>query len=62
MTPSVLPQLVVILGVGVTAAIALSFVIPYAPQRLESRALVVTLQGIMGAAFLVGLLRIYRRL
>ena len=47
---------------GVTAAIALSFVIPYAPQWLESRALVVTLQGIMGAAFLVGLLRIYRRL
>ena len=47
---------------GVTAAIALSFVIPYAPQWLESRALVVTLQGIMGGAFLVGLLRMYRRL
>jgi len=47
---------------GVTAAIALSFVIPYAPGWLESRALVVGLQGVMGAAFLVGLLRMYRRL
>ncbi len=47
---------------GVTAAIALSFVIPYAPQWLESPALVVALQGVMGAAFLVGLLRMYRRL
>jgi len=47
---------------GVTAAIALSFVIPYAPQWLESQALVVALQGVMGAAFLVGLLRMYRRL
>jgi nitrate reductase gamma subunit len=47
---------------GVTAAIALSFVIPYAPQLLESQALVVALQGVMGAAFLVGLLRMYRRL
>jgi len=47
---------------GVTAAIALSFIIPYAPQWLESRALVVTLQGIMGGAFLVGLARMYRRL
>lgn len=47
---------------GVTAAIALSFIIPYAPHWLASRALVVLLQGVMGAAFLVGLLRMYRRL
>ena len=47
---------------GVTAAIALSFIIPYAPRWLESAALVGALQAVMGAAFLVGLLRFYRRL
>jgi hypothetical protein len=46
---------------GVLAAIGLSFVIPYAPSLLESRVLVVAVQFFTGAAFLVGLLRIYRR-
>jgi nitrate reductase gamma subunit len=46
---------------GVTAAIGLSFVIPYAPGLLVSQALVVVLQIIIGAAFLVGVLRFIRR-
>ena len=52
----------VVFHLGVVAAIALSFIIPYAPQWLESRWLVVSLQLIMGAAFLVSLARLYRRL
>jgi nitrate reductase gamma subunit len=47
--------------VGVTVAIGLSFVIPYAPRLLEYEILVRALQGVIGAAFLVGLLRIVRR-
>ena len=52
----------VIFHVGVTAAIGLSFVIPYAPGWLESNALVLVLRVAIGAAFLVGLGRIVRRL
>jgi nitrate reductase gamma subunit len=46
---------------GVVAAIALSFIIPYAPGWLASRGLVTALQLAIGAAFLVGLMRLYRR-
>ncbi len=46
---------------GVVAAITLSFVIPYAPGLLESGALVVLFRVLIGAAFLVGILRIVRR-
>ncbi|UCD17078.1 MAG: hypothetical protein JSV44_11590 [Candidatus Zixiibacteriota bacterium] len=46
---------------GVTAAIALSFVIPYAPSLLDSPALVILLQTIIGLAFIVGVMRIIRR-
>ena len=52
----------VVFHLGVTAAITLSFIIPYAPQWLESRWFVVVLQLTIGAAFLVALARIYRRL
>jgi len=52
----------VIFHLGVTAAIGLSFVIPYAPRLLESSALVMVLQVVIGAACLVGVLRIFRRL
>jgi nitrate reductase gamma subunit len=52
----------VVFHLGVTAAIALSFIIPYAPQWLESRWFVVVLQLTMGAAFLVSLARLSRRL
>ena len=51
----------VIFHLGVTAAIALSFIIPYGSGLLESRALVVIFQIIIGAAFLVALLRVIRR-
>ncbi len=46
---------------GVTAAIGLSFVIPYAPQLLESQTVVLLLRIVIGAAFVVGVLRIIRR-
>lgn len=52
----------VVFHLGVAAAITLSFIIPYAPGWLESRALVVSMQGVMGGAVVVGLLRMYRRL
>jgi nitrate reductase gamma subunit len=47
---------------GVTAAITLSFIIPYAPGWLYSGVLAAILQIVIGAAFLVGLYRIGRRL
>jgi nitrate reductase gamma subunit len=50
-----------IFHLGVTAAIVLSFIIPYAPGLLESAGVVLALQVIIGAAFLVGLGRIVRR-
>jgi len=52
----------VVFHLGVTVAIALSFVIPYAPGLLESATLVLVLQVIIGAACAVGLFRVYRRL
>jgi nitrate reductase gamma subunit len=46
---------------GVTAAIALSFVIPYGPSLLENGLVVLGFQGFIGVAFLIGCYRIYRR-
>jgi len=46
---------------GVTAAILLLFVIPLAPGLLENPAVVLAFRIPIGAAFLVGLLRIVRR-
>ena len=51
----------VIFHLGVTAAIGLSFIIPYAPGLLESGSLVLVLQVLIGAACLVGIVRIVRR-
>ena len=51
----------VVFHVGVTAAIGLSFVIPYGPGLLESSALVLALQIPIGGAFIVGVLRFVRR-
>ena len=52
----------VIFHLGVAAAIGLSFIIPYAPGVLANLSgLVSILQVIIGAAFIVGLLRIIRR-
>ena len=52
----------VIFHLGVVAAIGLSFVIPYGPNLLQSATLVIVLQVIIGAACLVGVMRIIRRL
>lgn len=52
----------VIFHLGVVAAIGLSFIIPYAPGLLQSGAVVSVLQAVIGLAFLVALLRMYRRI
>jgi hypothetical protein len=52
----------VIFHLGVTAAIGLSFIIPYLPHWLQVPGALFVLQTIIGAAFAVSLLRIYRRL
>jgi len=46
---------------GVTTAIGLSFIIPYAPHLLENPTFVLLLQIVIGAAFVVGVMRIIRR-
>ena len=51
----------VIFHLGVTAAIGLSFIIPYLPGMLASSIVVRLLQGVIGAAFVVGIVRIIRR-
>jgi nitrate reductase gamma subunit len=52
----------VVFHLGVTAAIAATFIIPYAPGLFEIRPLMRLFQAIIAAAFLVGLLRLVRRL
>ena len=52
----------VLFHLGVVAAIGLSFIIPYAPGLLESGFLVILLQAVIGLAFVVSLLRLYRRI
>jgi nitrate reductase gamma subunit len=52
----------VIFHLGVAAAILLSFIIPYAHTWLENGVLVITFQLIMGAACLVGVIRMVRRI
>ncbi|MFC1728933.1 hypothetical protein ACFL6I_01235 [candidate division KSB1 bacterium] len=52
----------VIFHLGVTNAIGLTFIIPYAPGLLESAAVVSALQISIGGAFLVGAYRIFRRI
>jgi nitrate reductase gamma subunit len=48
--------------IGVTIAILLSFIIPYAPEFLKSHSIVIPVfQILMGAAFIVGCMRIIRR-
>ncbi len=52
----------VIFHVGVVAAIGLSFIIPYGPRLLESAGLVSLIQLLTGAACIIGVFRIIRRL
>jgi len=47
---------------GVVFAIGATFVIPYWPSLFEKKLVVIAFQLIIGAAFLVGLYRLYRRL
>ncbi len=51
----------VVFHLGVSAAIALSFIIPYRPDLLQSSTVTVPLQLVIGTACLVGVLRIVRR-
>jgi len=50
-----------IFHLGVTSALGLSFVIPYAPGVLAYPAVTAVLQGFLGVAFLIGLYRVGRR-
>jgi nitrate reductase gamma subunit len=52
----------VIFHLGIAAAIAGTFIIPYAPALLKVRPLVLMFQAIIAAAFIVGLARLVRRL
>ena len=51
----------VIFHLGVVAAISLSFIIPYGPGLLESAGLIKLMQLLIGAACIVGIMRIVRR-
>ncbi len=52
----------VVFHLGVAAAIAATFIIPYAPGWLEPRGVVAAFQVVMGAALVVGIRRLIRRL
>jgi hypothetical protein len=52
----------VVFHLGVVAAIAGTFIIPYAPGLFEWPALVRSFQAVVAAAFVVGLVRFVRRL
>lgn len=52
----------VLFHLGVTAAIALSFIIPYTPGLLETVVFVRLFQALIWGAFVVGCLRIIRRI
>jgi hypothetical protein len=51
----------VIFHLGVTAAITATFIIPYRPRLFEIKAVVWIFRVALGAAFGVGLMRLYRR-
>lgn len=51
----------VVFHLGVTAAIVLSFIIPYGPGLLDSAAVVLAIQVLTGAACGVGVVRMIRR-
>jgi nitrate reductase gamma subunit len=52
----------VIFHIGVAAAISATFIIPYAPSVFKIKAVVLLFQLVIGAAFIVGLMRLYRRI
>ena len=52
----------VVFHLGVAAAIAGTFIIPYAPRLFASRPVVALFQAVVAAAFVVGVARLVRRL
>ena len=52
----------IVFHAGVVAAVGATFLIPYWPQVFESVVVVRIFQGILGAAFLFGMWRLYRRI
>jgi nitrate reductase gamma subunit len=52
----------VIFHIGVVAAIGATFIIPYFPQLFKIKLVVWIFQTAVGAAFIVGLLRLFRRM
>jgi nitrate reductase gamma subunit len=52
----------VVFHLGVVAAIGLSFIIPYGPGLLDSPVLTLLLKVFTGGAFVVGIIRIIRRI
>jgi nitrate reductase gamma subunit len=52
----------VVFHLGITAAIAATFIIPYAPGVFRLPAVAFAFQAVLAAAFCVGLLRLFRRL
>lgn len=52
----------VVFHIGVVLGIAATFIIPYAPSLFTIQPVVILFQVALGAAFLVGLLRLWRRL
>ena len=52
----------VIFHLGAATAISLTFLIPYKPELLAYTPILRALQMMLGAAFVVGLLRLYRRI
>ncbi len=58
---SVLYAQFVIFHLGVAASIVMSFLIPYAPRWTSGRTVVITMQAIFVAAFVVGFMRLVRR-
>jgi nitrate reductase gamma subunit len=52
----------VIFHLGVAASIAMSFLIPYGPELIAGKVAVLGLQGLFAAAFVVGVLRMIRRI
>ncbi|MEN6375182.1 MAG: hypothetical protein ABFD75_10445 [Smithella sp.] len=52
----------IIFHLGAAAAIGLTFLIPYRPELLKETLFVESLQMVLGAAFIAGLFRLYRRI
>jgi nitrate reductase gamma subunit len=52
----------VVFHLGVTAAIAATFVIPYGPNIFENKLVVFAFQLLLGAAFFIGISRLFRRI